>query len=378
MDFTKGYTASFYAAFVDPDSWLDGDRLDIVSGSINRTATGLRSTADIVVREYDEPTDRYIRVYMDCEQDGDKAHVPLFTGIVSTPGENVQGPVRDVQLQAYSPLKAAEDIKLQLGDYVPAGTNGAEAIRKLLKSQKAPVEINGIAPALEEHIIAEQNENCVTFAEKILEAINWKLQIAGDGSIRLSPKEEDPEEALTISADENDIMEQDPHRGRDWFNCPNVLRVTSGEQTWTARDDDPNSELSTVARGREVQAVEDNVTLADDEGLIQYANRRLKELQQITETASYTRRFMPDLNIGDAIRISYTQLEGKYVIEGQTISLTPGGQTSENVSRIAEPEKITTIGYGTGWGLIKLPDGYYFVFPDGNRVLAPYIVTIIS
>lgn len=332
MDFTKGYTASFHAVFIDPDTWIDKERFEIVSGSISRTGSGLRQNADLVVRQYDQPIDRYIRVYMDCDQNGARQQVPLFTGIASTPGDDRQEAVNSVRIQAYSPLKDAEDIKLPLGYYVPAGMNGARAILELLKGQKAPVEVDGEAPALEESIISEANEDSVTMIERILKAINWRLQIEGDGTLKLSAREKDPRPVFTMSP-EADVIEKNYQHGRDWFNCPNVLRVSSGDQTWTEIDSDPDSELSTVSRGREVQAAEDGVTLADNEGLPQYAKRRLAELQQRTETAAYTRRFLPEVNVDDAVLLNYDGLQGLFTVESQSIALTTSGQTQENVKR---------------------------------------------
>lgn len=333
MDYSKGYTASFYAAYVDPGTWQDGERFELVSGSINRNAEGLRQSAELTVREYSQTTDRWIRVFMDCDQEGDRAHVPLMTGIASTPGEEHGDAATEVSLKVYSPLKAAEDIKLELGAYIPAGTNGAEAVRRLLSAQPAPVRINGEAPALDEAVIAEQNEDCVTMSDRILEAIGWQLQIDGDGTIILSEKEANPRPKLKMSPDENDIIEPGFSKERDWFNCPNVLYVSSGSQTYRATDEDPESPLSIQARGREVIQIEDNVTLAGGEGIIQYGRRRLKELQQVTETAAYTRRFIPDINVGDAVLIDYPDLQGTYIIETQSISLTTNGQTQENAER---------------------------------------------
>ena len=333
MDYTKGYTASFYAAFVDPGTWQDGERFELVSGSVNRNDEGLRQSAELTVRAYGETTDRWARIFMDCDQEGDRAHVPLFTGLISTPGEEHTDAVKDVRLQMYSPLKAAEDIKLELGAYVPAGTNGAEAVKDLLLTQPAPVRIIGEAPALDEAIIAEQNDDCVTMSGRILEAIGWKLQIAGDGTIVLSEREENPRPVLKMSPDENDIIEPGFSKERDWFNCPNVLLVSSGAQTYRATDEDPDSPLSIQNRGREIIQIEDNVTLSGGEGIIQYGRRRLKELQQVTETAAYTRRFMPEVNIGDAVLLDYPDLQGTYIIETQSISLTTNGQTQENAER---------------------------------------------
>lgn len=332
MDFTKSYKAAFYAAFIDPVTWVEQERIELVSGSISRTDNGLRSSADLTVRTYDEPIDRWIRVYMDCDQNGSRAHEAIFTGIVSTPGSDHNGAITSVKLTAYSPLKAAEDIKLQLGWYVPAGRNGATVIRELLKKQPAPIVVEGTAPVLSEAIVAEQNENCLTMAEKVLEAINWKVQVAGDGTIILSEVAKNPEALLDMGAGQ-DIVETSFSKGRDWFSCPNVLFATTGSATYEARDDDPDSDLSTVTRGREVQVFEENVTLADNETIRKYAERRLRELQERTETASYTRRYMPEVYPGDAVRLNYKDLMGLYTIESQSITLGTSARTQEAVKR---------------------------------------------
>ena len=332
MDFSKGYVASFYASFLDPVTWVETGRLEIVSGSVSRMSDGLRTSAELTVRNYDEPIDRWIRIYMDCSQNGSRSHQALFTGIVSTPGSNSDGIVTDHHLTAYSPLKAAEDIKLQLGWYVPAGTNGVRAIKKLLLNQPAPVLVNGEGPVLQESIVAEGNENCVTMIQKILSAINWKMQVSGDGTIILSEITE-PEPVMTFGANEADVVEKPYSKGRDWFSCPNVLYAISGNDMAVKKDEDPNSILSTVSRGREIQVIEDNVVLSENDNITQYAKRRLKELQIRTETASYTRRYIPDLFVGDAVRLNYDDLKGIYVISSQTINLGVSGRTSEEAKR---------------------------------------------
>lgn len=334
MDFTKGYKAAFYAVFLDAVTWSEQERFDIVSGSVSRTNNGLRSTAELVVREYDQPIDRWIRIYMDADQEGDRAHVPLFTGIVSTPGSDHNGALTSIHLSAYSPLKAAEDIKLQLGWYAPAGASGVRVIQKLLKNQPAPVVVNGTGRMLSESIIAEQNDNCASMTDEILSAMNWKMQISGDGTIILSEKESEPEPVEILSADNNDVIETSFSKSRDWFACPNVLIASTGSQTAEARDDNPNSELSTVSRGREVQVMEENVQLSESENISQYAERRLRELQVRTETASYQRRFLPDVNVEDSVRIAYRNLSGVYEVESQTTELGVAGRTQEGVKRV--------------------------------------------
>ena len=89
-----------------------------------------------------------------------------------------------------------------------------------------------------------------------------------------------------------------------------------------------------MARGRTIGAPEETgVTLENGESVAQYAKRRLKELQQRTETLQYTRRFIPGVNIGDTVRMNYADPQGDYKVTSQTITLDATGSTSESVQR---------------------------------------------
>lgn len=333
MNYDKGYTAAFYAVFIDPDTWTDTERFELLSGSISRSEDGLRQNATLNVRDYDEPIDRYIRIYMEAEQSGDRALVPLFTGIATTPGDEHSDAQVEIHLEAYSPLKDVEDSeKLRIGYYVPAGANGADAIKKLLRYCKAPVEVIGDAPSLSEAIIAEQNETGVTMIERILETINWQMQIRGDGTIVLSDRNA-REPVILMAPDEHDIIETSYSHTKDGFECPNVVTCTSSTGEWTETDEDPESELSTVSRGRTIVHLEENVSLADNENLVAYTIRTLKELQARSESYSYSRAYYPGVNVGDLVQFDYPGIEGVYEVESQSVELTHCSKVSENVKR---------------------------------------------
>ena len=332
MDYRHGYIASYSVAVVDPRTWLDVGWLKIISGSTSRSETGLRQSADMTVRRYDKSIDKYVRVYLDTNQNGARAREPLFTGIATSPGDDHKEGVTDIRIQCYSVLKDAEDISLPLGWYAPAGASTAIILRQLFKGLPEPLIIAAGSPALSENIVAEASENVLTMTDKILTAINWRAQITGRGEIMFSPKPTDPAEYFGLNR--NAVVETDFSHGRDFFNCPNVLRVSAGNESYIARDDDPNSPLSTVSRGREVQRSEDNITLAESETLQAYGVRRLRELQQMTETAQYTRLYLPGINVGDIVELNYPELKGRYTVTGQTMQFGAPCSVQESVKRV--------------------------------------------
>ena len=369
MNYGAGYKATYNAAIIDPRSWAETTRLEIISGNIKRQSTGIRQTADITVSDFDQSRETWVRVFMDARQDENVTREAIFTGVVSSPQKAIDGATVTKPLECYSVLKPCDDIQLQRGWYVAAGRNGASAIKELLAVSPAPVVVDGIAPELAAHIVAESGDTNLSMIDRILEAINWRLTIKGDGTIVLGPKPVAPK--ITFDAKSMDIIEASLTVTRDWFSCPNVFRATSGDASAEERDDDPASPMSTVSRGREIIMAEDDVTLASDEGIAEYAARRLREEQQVAELADYARRFVPGLNVGDIVKIAYAEITGEYTIDEQQIELTHNGRTTERVSRSAtegDEFKMPPIKRA----LIILPGNYYFVMPDSNKVLVPY------
>ena len=332
MDWMRGFSASYYLAVVDPASWRDVDRIEITSGSITRNSTGLRESADISCNDYDRNRELWVRVWLDATQGSGTEHVPLFTGIACSPSTEIDGGNLKHPLECYSVLKPAQDVLLQRGWYAPANANGAELVRKLLSASPAPAVIDGISPTITQTIVAEDKESNLSMADKILTAINWRLRIDGDGTIHICPKA--TEESAVFDALENDIIEPQLTIDHDWYECPNVFRAVLNNLTAVARDENPDSFLSTVTRGREVWAEEACSSLNNGETIAAYAARRLREEQAYAISVAYYRRYIPEVYIGDLVRIKYPAqgIDGAFSVQSQTISLSYGARVSERVS----------------------------------------------
>lgn len=336
MRWDKGITASFYCHIIDPETWREVELLQITGGQIERSAEGLRDSADLDCVNYPEGKENYIRVYMDAHQEGGSAHVPIFTGLAASPSRDINGTYTTNTVQCYSILKVAQDVLLPRGYYIPKGTNGATAIKDLLRILPSPVEITGTAPTVSTAIIAEDGENRLSMTDKVLTAIGWRMILHGDGHVEITPQPDDIK--ADLAPEGNDIIEQALSTTYDWYEAPNVFRAVRQEAVATARDNDQDSPWSIVNRGREVWMEETNCTLNSGESLTQYARRRLAEEQQIAFNANYTRRFLPDVYPGDNIRLRYPgqKLVGIFRIIKQSITLGHAAKTQEEVKRIEE------------------------------------------
>lgn len=332
MNWNAGFKAGYHACLVDKVTWKDGERFGITDGGINRTNTGLKESADLTAIDYPYGMDKWIRVYLDAEQGGDAEHIPLFTGLTSTPEEDIDGGIHKIKIQCYSVLKPAQDVMLPIGWYAEKGFVCTDIIGNLLSVCPAPVVIEQGSPRLTQHYIAEKDESHLTMVYKLLDAIGWRLRIDGDGTIHVEPKPTQP--TLTISAGAYGLIKPQVSRKQDAFDCPNVFRAVSDELAVTAYDNDENSELSTASRGREVWAQETGCATTDGETLALYAKRKLKELQKVATTLTYERTFEPTLNVTDKVELKYPAvgIEGVYTVTSQKISLNHCGTTSEEVT----------------------------------------------
>ena len=334
MNWKNGFSSSYYAYIIDPKSWRETERFEITGGTITRSDEGLRDSADIDCTEYENEKERYVRIYLDARQGGSASHEPLFTGLATSPARDIDGFYETNSIACYSVLKAAEDVLLERGYYVPAGTNGADAIKDLLSCIPAPIEVEGNAPDLQTSIIAEEGETRLSMADRVLSAIGWRMRISGAGTVLISEK---PTEASAqFDPVDQDVLEPSISVNYDWYACPNVLRAVQDDLSAVARDDSPDSMLSTINRGREVWAEETSCELNMGESISEYAVRRLKELQRVQLTASYDRRYHPNVLVGDLIRLRYPAqgLDGLFRVTAQTIELSHGAKTSEEVEAV--------------------------------------------
>lgn len=337
MNWINGFEATYYMTIVDQDTWKDIERIEIINASVSVSDSDLIESASVECTTYDKG-EQWIRLWLDARQDGSQPeHVPMFTGIATSPAESINGKLRKNKLECYSVLKPASEVPLPRGWYAQKGRNGALIIKELLSITPAPIYVDDSdSYILSQNIIAENNENHLSMTNKILKAIDGRIKIEGNGIIHISPKPN----SIIMSFDplENDGIQTTFDITNDLYKCPNVFQAFIGDASAIARDENINSPISIQNRRREVWKTEDNCNLNDGETLLQYAHRRLKEEQTIAMQVSYNRRFVPEISVGDYIRLHYPEqgIDGMFVIKSQSFNLEYGSQVSETSEKISD------------------------------------------
>ena len=334
MDWRRGFSSKYYISILDRDTWRDLRQIEITGGTIKKEDTDLRESADVDCVNYEYTSEQIIRVWLDARQNGDSIHTPLFTGIATSPERDIEGHRTTSTLECYSILKFARDMLLPRGWYAPIGISGGELVRDLLNVIPIDISIAENSPGLKSAIVSEDNENRLSMADKILDAINWRMKIDGYGNIRIEPYNNEP--VATFDALSNDVIEPSLNIKYDWYEVPNVYRAVLDDSYALARDDNPDSPFSTVSRGREIWLEDSSVYLQEKETLAEYAERMLKESQQVAISISYKRRFNPDVYVSDVVRLGYNaqKISGLYLVKSQGIDLGYNAKTSEEVIKI--------------------------------------------
>lgn len=333
MNWNTGFSARYYMERVDAATWRDVERFEITGGSIAHSAGDLMEAADIDMTSVPGDGDTWVRVYLDARQGDSGERVALFTGLLSAPSASWDGKRTSYKTECYSVLKPPADMLLPRGWYAPAGAIGSALAAELLSVGAAPVTYD-TSPRLTTSIVAGDGETYLTMARKILEACNRRIRISGLGEIDICKKASSS--SATFDALDNDVIELAVSDTKDWFACPNVFRAISGDLMAIARDDDPDSPLSTISRGREIWREETGCTLNENESIAGYALRRLKEEQSPARSVSYARRFFPDIYIGDIVTLNHPAqgISGDFRITSQRIELGYGARTTEEAEEI--------------------------------------------
>lgn len=334
MDWRKGYSARYWVKEVDPVTWRDKSELNIISGTVKRTFSGLRNSATLSTLEDLDGVEKWVRIYLEADQNGARAREPIFTGLAASPKRKAYSTRFDRNIDCYSVLKPADDIMLPRGYFVLAGTDAGDALTKLLDVIPAPLEIAPNTPQLTTSIVAEDDESYLSMANKVIESIGWNVDIQGDGTIVIEPYSAVP--VATLDPVDNDIVEVPISITEDWYKAPNVYRAVCDDSEGVARDTDDDSPLSIQNRGREVWQTENNASLSGGETIEQYAQRQLRAAQRVRKKLSYDRRYIPDIRVGKVIKLHYPNqgIDGLYLVTSQNVKLGYGARTAENVEEL--------------------------------------------
>lgn len=340
-DWKKSMQQTFEYYIVDPGTWRDIKQIATVkSSTINRdseTETLGSATIDVT----DVLGECYLRVYLITIQNGIREKHPLGTYLVQTPSSSYDGKIRNVSMDAYTPLLELKENPPPIGYSIFKDSNIMDNAYQIVSDHvRCPVVRSSASDKLYKDFVANTDDTWITFTRDLIS--NAKREFALDelGRILFSPIQDIKtlQPVWTYDDDNSSILYSDVSIDHDLYGIPNVVEViySSGNTTYYSKvvNDDTNSPISTVRRGREIihRVINPEMSaMPSQEQIDLYAKDVLKALSTVQYTISYTHAYCP-VRLGDCVRLNYTRagLNGvKAKVISQTIKCEPGCPVTE-------------------------------------------------
>lgn len=340
-DWSSSMAQTFEYYIVDPGTWKDVRPLhNVKSCTISRDSeAGTLGSATIDVTE--SVGECYIRVYLITLQNGLKEKHPLGTFLVQSPSSGFDGRMKSVSMDAYTPLLELNEKQPPLGYFIPKGDNIMDTACDLVREHaRAPIVRVPCATTLFYDFVADPNDTWLSFLIDLASNAKYEFNLDEIGRILFSPKQDTASLQPVWTYDDNNasILYPDLNMDHDLYGIPNVVEVlySNGADYYYSKvtNDDPNSPISTVNRGREiVYRVTDPDLIGDptENQIDEYAEQLLRNLSSLEYTITYTHGYCP-VRIGDCVRLNYSRagLTGiKAKVISQSIKCEPGCPVTE-------------------------------------------------
>lgn len=337
-DWLSSMQQTFEYCIVDPITWKDVRLLNNVkSCTISRDSSAeTLGSASFDVSE--SPGECYIRVYLVTVQNGVRERHPLGTFINQTPAVSFNGKTQTVSLDAYTPLLELKETPPPLGYSILKGTNIMDIAYRLTREHaRAPVMKPNCPETLYHDFVADPSDKWLSFLIDLIGNAKYIFSLDETGRILFSPKQDTAslQPVWTFDDGNSSILYPDLSIDHDLYGIPNVVEVIySNDYHARVVNDDPNSPISTVNRGREIVHRVTNPNLVGNPTNAQiqeYAEQTLRDLSTLEYTVSYSHGYCP-VRIGDCVRLDYSRagLHGvKARVISQSIRCDKGCQVTE-------------------------------------------------
>ena len=315
-DWTKTMQQTFEYYIVDPGSWRDIRKINtVISSSITRDSSlETLGSANITISE--SIGECYIRIYLITIQNGIREKHSLGTFLVQSPSFSFDGKIKNVTLDAYTPLLELKENPTPLGYSVLKDENILDTAYRIVREQvRAPVIKPQKDEVLNSNFVANINDTWITFVRDLIANADYSLDLDEMGRIFFSPKQDTMslQPIWTYDDSNSSILYPELSVDRDLYGIPNVVEViySNGTEYYYGKavNDDISSPISTVNRGRQITHRESNPSLLgspNQERIQEYAETLLKELSSLEYTVTYTHGYCP-VRIGDCVRLNYSR-----------------------------------------------------------------------
>lgn len=341
VDWLSSMQQTFEYYVVDPATWKDKKKIENVKSSeINRDLDS-ETLGSATINVTESVGECYVRIYLVTIQNGVEEKHPLGTYLVQTPSYSFDGKIKDVSLDAYTPLLELKEKFPPIGYYILKDENVmANAYNIIIDNARAPVIASDCEIKLFNNFVSDSSDTWLTFLTDLISNAKYTFSLDELGRILFSPKRDTAsmQPVWTYDDGNSSILYPELDIDRDLYGIPNVVEVIySGNGTpyyAIEENTDENSPISIPNRGRRiVHRVTDPSIIGNptNDQIQEYAKKLLKELSTLEYTISYSHGYCP-VRIGDCVRFNYSRAglnNVKAKVISQSIKCEPGCQVTE-------------------------------------------------
>ena len=340
-DWSKSMQQTFEYCIVDPGTWKDIKKLDTVKSCSITWDSDTDTLGSATIDATETLGECYIRVYLVTIQNGLRERHPLGTFMVQTPSSTFDGKIRTVSMDAYTPLIELKEKQPPLGYSILKDANIMDMAYQLTaENLRAPVVRTKNADKLYYDFISETDDTWITFISDFIANAKYSFGLDELGRVLFVPAQDTAslQPLMTFDDSNSSILYPEISMDHDLYKLPNVVEViySNGSKHHYARavNDDANSPISTINRGREIVYRETDPSFAGeptDDQIDAYAQQLLRKMSSIEYTVSYSHGYC-GVRLGDCVRLNYkrsgiTNVKAKII--SQSIKCEPGCPVTE-------------------------------------------------
>ena len=228
VDWTSTMQQTFEYYIVDPWTWKETKLLDNVTAcTIERdsTAETLGSATIDVVESVGEC---YIRVYLVTIQNELKEKHPLGTFLVQTPSSSFDGKIRNVSMDAYTPLLELKENQPPLGYSIMKDKNIMTMASRLTQEHcRAPVIPTTNSQTLYNDFVSDPNDTWITFLKDLISNAKYDFGLDEMGRVIFLPQQDAAslQPVWTYNDDNSSILYPEFDMEHDLYGITNVVEV---------------------------------------------------------------------------------------------------------------------------------------------------------
>ena len=338
-DWTASMQQTFEFYVVDPGTWKDISLIDNVKSCTISRESDAETLGSATIDVTESLGECYIRVYLITIQNGIREKHPLGTFLVQSPSFSFNGKTKSISLDAYTPLLELKENPPPIGYSISKDTNDTImdiAYRLTREHSRAPVIEPNCEEKLEYDFVAETSDTWLSFITDLISTCKYIFTLDEMDRILFAPKQDTAslQPIWTYDDGNSSILYPDFNFDRDLYGIPNVVEVVYGTMYSRVINDDENSPISTVNRGREIIHRVTDLDLPGTPTQIQldeYAKQLLRDLSTLEYTLTYTHGYCP-VRLNDCVRLNYsragiTDIKAKVI--SQSIKCEPGCPVTE-------------------------------------------------